>query len=107
MKNIRRAKRIRTKIKVSGRLRLSVFVSNKHIWAQIIDDQKGQTKVSANDLEVGGGKGIDVAVKVGELIAKKAKEAKIKKVVLDRGARKYHGRIKALAEGARKGGLTF
>lgn len=88
-------------------MRLSVFVSNRHIWAQIIDDQKGHTLASASDLEVGGGKTVDVAVKIGELIAKKAKEAKIKKIVFDRGAKKYHGRIKALADAARKGGLVF
>lgn len=89
------------------RPRLSVFVSNKHVYAQIIDDQKGRTLVSARDEEAGGGKTIEIAEKVGELIGKRAKEKKIKKVVFDRGGYRYHGRVKAIAEAARKEGLEF
>jgi large subunit ribosomal protein L18 len=89
------------------RPRLTVFISNKHIWAQIIDDQKGHTLVSANDKEVGGGKTVDVAYKVGALLAKKAVAKKITKVVFDRGRYKYHGRVRSLADAARKGGLIF
>lgn len=80
------------------RLRLSVFRSNKYIYAQVIDDEKGTTVASA--------KGIDGA-KVGEEIAKSAAKAKVKAVTFDRGKFKYHGKIKALADAARKGGLEF
>jgi large subunit ribosomal protein L18 len=91
--------RIRTKIRsLSSRLRLSVFRSNKFIYAQIIDDTKGITLVSA--------KGED-ATAVGEALAKKAITKKIKEVVFDRGSYKFHGVVKSLAEGARKGGLSF
>lgn len=111
MKKEDRKKRIRTKLRAraSGRPRLSVFVSNKHIYAQIIDDQSGRTLVSATDREVEkkGGKTVDVAKRIGELIAKKAKSTKINRVVFDRGGRKYHGRLRVLAEGARAGGLKF
>jgi large subunit ribosomal protein L18 len=84
-----------------------------HIYAQIIDDEKGKTLVSAKDTEVKSKKGTVekgktlMAFKVGELIAKNAQEKKITKVVFDRGGCKYHGRIKALAEGARSAGLKF
>ncbi len=93
--------------------RLYVFRSNKHIYAQLIDDEKGKTLVSANDLELkkpssGAKKGkIGQAGAVGKLIAKKAIDKKIKKVVFDRGGYKYHGRVKALAEDAREAGLKF
>lgn len=111
MKKEDRKKRIRTKLRAraSGRPRLSVFVSNKHVYAQIIDDRKGRTLASATDREVEqkGGKTVDIAKKIGELLAKKTKAEKINKVVFDRGGRKYHGRLRALAEGARAGGLKF
>lgn len=110
MKKEDRKKRIRTKLRArADRPRLSVFVSNKHIYAQIIDDQKGRTLASATDREVEqkGGKTVDVAKRIGELIAKKAKNTDVSKVVFDRGGYKYHGRLRALAEGARKGGLSF
>lgn len=88
--------------------RLSVFISNKHIFAQVIDDKGGKTLVSASDKETGGnGKNLGVAVSVGELLGTKARGKKIKRVVFDRGERKYHGRIKALAEAARQKGLVF
>lgn len=103
-------------MKIEGtakRPRLSVFKSNKHIYAQLIDDGKGKTLFSANDLKIKiksdkkGDKKTDLAKKVGQMIAKKGVENKIKKVVFDRGGYKYHGRIKAVAEGAREGGLEF
>jgi large subunit ribosomal protein L18 len=87
-----------------------VFRSHQHIYGQIIDDQKGRTLVSASDQELKGkltGTKSDRAGAVGELLAKKAKKKKIREVMFDRGQYQYHGRIKALAEAARKGGLKF
>lgn len=81
---------------------MTVFVSNKHIYAQIIDDDKGHTLVSAS-----GGKSAESAAKIGEVLGISAKEKKIRKVVFDRGGRLYHGKIKALAEAARAQGLKF
>ncbi len=110
-KRLIRHKRIRAKIKgTKERPRLSVFRSLKHIYAQIIDDEKGETLVSASDLEIKTDTKMskkELAQKVGELIAKKAKEKGITKVVFDRGGFKYHGRIKELAEKARENGLEF
>lgn len=108
----KRKKRNRTKLsKVSDRLRLSVFRSNKHIYAQIIDDKKRTTLVSANNGELKAkSKKLtkqESAKEVGLLLAKKAKKKKIVKVYFDRGGYKYHGRVKALASGAREGGLDF
>lgn len=108
MKKGNRKIRVRARLRAtSERPRLSVFISNKHIWAQIIDDAKGKTLVSVSDGEVGNGKSVEVAQKVGSLIGKKAKEKKIRKVIFDRGGYKYHGRVKALAEAAREEGLEF
>lgn len=96
------------KLKKSNRPRLSVFRSNRHIYAQVIDDSKGITLVSASSMEVtDGGTKTEVAKKVGYLLAEKALKLKISKVVFDRGKFKYHGRIKALAEAAREKGLIF
>jgi len=109
-KQKRRHKRVRAKVKgTSIRPRLSVFRSNKHIYTQLIDDEKGRTLVAASDLELKDKKGKKTAIayQVGELIAKKALEKKIKKVIFDRGGYKYHGQLKAVAEGAREGGLEF
>ncbi len=109
----RRKRRIRSALrrKGQGRVRLSVFRSGKHIYAQLIDDGKGVTLAHASsldkELKVKNGGTADVAQKVGELIAKRAKDAKVNEVVFDRGAYLYHGRVKALAEGARSGGLEF
>lgn len=107
----RRHRKVRAKIQgTEERPRLCVFRSNKHIYAQIIDDEKGWTLVSASDLEVKDSrknKKTDLAQKVGQLIAQKAKEKKIKTVVFDRGGFRYHGRIKTLADEARKQGLQF
>ena len=109
----RRRSRVRRKVRRGGRVRLSVFRSNANIYAQIIDDSRGHTVVSASSLEKdvesakkGDGK-IGVATAVGELIASRATKAGIKSVVFDRGAYLYHGRVKALAEAARSGGLDF
>ena len=109
-KRKRRHRRVKAKIKGTAKVpRLCVFRSNKYIYAQLIDDEKDKTLVSSNDLEIKRAKDkkIVLASKVGKLIAKKAQEKKIKKVVFDRGGYKYHGRVKAVAEGARKGGLEF
>jgi len=113
-KRERKKKKVRSKIKaISDRPRLSVFRSLKHIYAQIIDDKKGHTLVSASSMEVLKNlkekklKKKEIAYEVGKLLAKKAKKIGIKKIVFDRGPYKYHGRVKALAEGARKEGLEF
>jgi large subunit ribosomal protein L18 len=93
------------------RPRLSVHRTNKQIYAQIIDDIKGVTMVAASSLEkdsgVKAGHTVDAATKVGQLLAERAKKAGVKKVQFDRGGYVYHGRIKAIAEGAREGGLEF
>ncbi len=89
--------------------RLSVYRSSKHIYAQIINDETGKTLLASSDKEVKAGKATktETAMKVGGAIAKKAIAKKINKVVFDRGRSRYHGRVKALAEGARSGGLKF
>lgn len=94
----------------ASRPRISVFRSNQHIYAQIITDEEGKTLVFASDMELEAStkdKKTDVANKVGQLLAEKAKEKKITIVVFDKRHYAYHGRVKALAEGARKGGLQF
>ena len=104
-----RKNRVRSSVHgTSERPRLSVYVSNLHVHAQIIDDQAGKTLVSSTSVtsEIKGNLTAK-AVWVGTDIAKKAKKAKLSKVVLDRNGRKYHGRIKALADAARAGGLEF
>jgi len=108
---------VRSRVKGSAdRPRLSLFRSNRHIWAQLIDDESGRTLLAASDVEtkvkkLAGTKKTLVlkvsAEKVGGLLAQKAQERKISSVVFDRGSYKYHGLVKALAEGARKGGLKF
>lgn len=107
----RRSKRVRVRIKESltGRLRLSVFRSGRHISAQIIDDSQGKTLVSSNDLKLSQKKAtkLEKAKEIGRTIAKEALKKKITKVVFDRGRYKYHGRVKAVAEGAREEGLKF
>jgi large subunit ribosomal protein L18 len=109
-KRASRQRRIRAKIFGDAKKpRLSVYRSLKHISAQLINDQVGKTIVAASDLEVKSKKGakIDKAKEVGLLIAHKALEKKISQAVFDRSGFKYHGRIKAVAEGAREGGLKF
>ncbi|WP_066376354.1 MULTISPECIES: 50S ribosomal protein L18 [unclassified Anabaena] len=110
----RRHRRIRAKIKGSPeRPRLSVFRSNEHIYAQVIDDTKHQTLVAASTLEPGlkselaSGANCTASAQVGKLIAARSLEKGITQVVFDRGGNLYHGRIKALAEAAREAGLDF
>ena len=98
-----RKQRIRAKITLSKLPRLTVFRSNQTLSAAIVDDQKGQTLVSARVAD----KNIKAATELGEKIAKLAKDQKIVKVVFDRSGYLYHGKIKALAEAARQGGLKF
>jgi len=104
----RRRRRVRTALKsrAGGRPRLSVHRTSKHIYAQIIDDAEGKTIAAANSL---GAKGADVdaAAKVGSDLAAAAKQAGVTSVVFDRGGFLYHGRVKALADAAREGGLEF
>jgi large subunit ribosomal protein L18 len=107
-KRLRRHARIRAKVKgTSERPRLSVFRSNKSIYAQIIDDEKGVTLVSSSDIKESNGSNIERAKKVGKEIAEKAKEKKITKVIFDRGGYLFAGRVKALADAAREAGLKF
>jgi large subunit ribosomal protein L18 len=116
-KELRNRRKLRTRARLSRksteRPRLSVFRSGRHIHAQIIDDREGRTLAAASsveairkgDLKKGCDK--DAAAKIGKLLAERSLEAGIKEVVFDRGAYVYHGRIKALAEAAREGGLSF
>ena len=108
---MKRHKRVRAKISGTPVCpRLNVFRSEANIYAQIIDDTKGVTLVSASSLEKGfegSGSNCEAAKKVGEAIAERAKAKGIEAVVFDRGGYLYHGRVKALAEGAREGGLQF
>ncbi len=107
----RRAQRNRTRIRktAGGKMRLSVFRSSKHISAQLIDDSKGHTVASASSLEEAFKKGSDTAsaAAVGKLLAERALAKGAKTVVFDRGSYLYHGRVKALADAAREGGLEF
>ena len=111
----RRTASVRRKVKLAahGRKRLSVFRSSEHIYAQVIDDDKGVTLASASSIEKTlresqkTGADIAAAKAVGKLIAERAKEKGITEVVFDRGRYIYHGRIKALADAAREGGLSF
>jgi len=129
-KRKRRHKRVRAKISGTAEIpRLCLFRSSRHIYAQLINDEEGKTLAQASDLELKKAKTrkkkttlaekptaqdkktqkgkIALAYEVGKTIAQKAIEKKIKKIVFDRGGYKYHGRVKALAEGAREGGLHF
>lgn len=111
----RRKERIRLQIrdKANGRVRLSVFRSGKHIYAQLIDDSKGATLAAASTLDkdikgqVKSASTVEAAKAVGASIAKKASSAKVKEVVFDRGGYLFHGRVKALADAARENGLSF
>lgn len=113
---LRKKRHLRVRKKLFGtseRPRLNVFRSSSHIYAQVIDDLAGATLVSASTLDpefkgqISNGGNIEAAKKVGEMIAKKAKEKGIEQVVFDRGGYLYHGRIKALADAARESGLEF
>ena len=109
----RRQATVRRAIKeaATGRARLSVHRSSKHIYAQVIDDLKGATLAAASSLEKDmrgkTGANVDAAKAVGKLVAQRAVEKGVKEVVFDRGGYRYHGRIKALADAAREGGLKF
>ena len=112
---VRRSRRVRHSLKraANGRVRLSVFRSSKHIYAQVIDDRDGKTVASASsldkDLKGQLPKGSDTAAAqaVGKLVAERAVKAGVKDVVFDRGGYIYHGRVKALADAAREAGLNF
>ena len=104
----RRHTRVRKKVRGEAeRPRLAVFRSNRHIYAQLIDDRQAVTLVAANDAEVTGENPTDRAKAGGELLASRAKDAGIATAVYDRGGRQYHGRVAALADGAREGGLQI
>jgi large subunit ribosomal protein L18 len=113
--NARRKQRVRLALRrtANGRPRLSIFRSSKHIYAQVIDDLKGETLASASSLEKSmrdGGKtgaDVDAAQAVGKLLAERAVKNGVKEVIFDRGQYLYHGRVKALADAAREGGLSF
>jgi large subunit ribosomal protein L18 len=111
--NARRKTRVRLQVKRSanGRPRLSVFRSSKHIYAQVIDDLKGETLAAASsmekDLRSKTGADKDAAAAVGKLVAERAVQGGVKEVIFDRGQYLYHGRVKALADAAREGGLSF
>jgi large subunit ribosomal protein L18 len=111
--NSRRQIRVRNSVKraANGRPRLSVFRSSKHIYAQVIDDAKGETLAAASsmekDLRAKTGANIAAAQAVGKLVAERAMKGGVKEVVFDRGSYLYHGRVKALADAAREGGLSF
>ena len=114
-RTIRRTAKVRRRIKRAAgeRARLSVFRSSKHIYAQVIDDVKGETVVAASSIEkdlrgsLKTGANIEAAKAVGKLVAERATVKGVKDVVFDRGGYLYHGRAKALAEAAREGGLNF
>jgi len=104
-----RHKRVRSRVTgAADRPRLSVFKANQHIYAQLIDDGAGKTLAAASSMEISvKGKKAEIAKEVGKLIATKAIAKSIKAIKFDRGGFAYHGRVKALAEGAREGGLEF
>ena len=110
---IRRHRRVRKKVRgTAERPRLAVFRSNKHLTLQVIDDVAGRTIVAASTTEAGvksegSGATVDAATRLGQLVAERAKAAGITQVVFDRGGFRYVGRVKALADGAREGGLQF
>lgn len=107
-KRARNHRKIRAKISgTSDRPRLAVFKSNTNIYVQLIDDENGKTLAQANSREIKKGSVSEKAAEVGKVIAERASAKKISKVVFDRGGYKYAGKIKAVADGAREGGLTF
>lgn len=111
-KRIVRHKRVRSRILGTAKIpRVSVFKSNRHVFVQFIDDTTRKTVMSSKIISDPKGKTkgskTEIASKIGEILAEEAKEAGIKEAVFDRGGFKYHGRIKAIAEGLRKGGIKF
>lgn len=109
----KRRTRFNLKLHANGRPRLSVFRSSRHIYAQVIDDVAGRTLAAASSVDktlrekLKSGTDVDAAASVGKLLAARAAEAGVSQVVFDRGGYRYHGRVKALADGAREGGLKF
>ena len=109
-RRLKRRRRVRSRVRgTAERPRLSVYRSNKGVFAQLIDDRKGHTVAAVNWIEADLRKlsPMDQAKRVGELIAERAQAAGVSECVFDRGGYRYHGRVKALAEGAREGGLHF
>ena len=109
-RRLKRRRRVRAKVRGSAeRPRISVFRSNRGIFAQLVDDDAGRTLAAVNwtEAELRSLKPMEQAKKAGELLAKRAKDAGAETVIFDRGGYRYHGRVKALAEGAREGGLNF
>ena len=107
-KKLRRKIRVRSKFRSSGTLRLSVYRSNKYIFAQLINDSKGETLVGVSQKKLNtSGTKTERAKALGLMLAEKLKTKKIKKIVFDRGSYAYHGRIKNVAEGLREGGIEF
>ena len=109
-RRLKRRRRVRAKIRGSAeRPRISVFRSNRGIFAQLIDDESGSTLASVNwiEPELRGLGSMEQATRAGALLADRAKAAGVESAVFDRGGYKYHGRVKALADGAREGGLAF
>jgi large subunit ribosomal protein L18 len=109
-KRLRRRRRVRAKVRGSAeRPRVSVFRSNRGIFAQLVDDDAGRTlaSVSWTEADLRSLKPMEQAKRAGELLAERAKAAGVETAVFDRGGYQYHGRVKALAEGAREGGLNF
>ena len=105
---LRRKARVRSQISGTAKCpRLSIFRSATHIYAQLIDDTSGTTLAATSDLKIDKGTKVERAKEVGVQIASKAKDLKLKEIVFDRGWFYYHGRVKALADGAREGGLKF
>jgi large subunit ribosomal protein L18 len=109
-RRLRRRRRVRAKVLgTAARPRISVFRSNRGISAQLVDDERGHTLAAVNwtEAELRALAGGEQARRAGELLAERAKAAGVEEAVFDRGGYKYHGRVRALAEGAREGGLTF
>jgi large subunit ribosomal protein L18 len=109
-RRLRRRRRVRAKVRGSAeRPRISVFRSNRGVFAQLIDDDSGRTLAAVNwtEADVRGLKRMEQARRVGELLAERARAAGVQDAVFDRGGYQYHGRVRALAEGAREGGLRF
>jgi len=109
-RRLKRRRRVRAKVRgTAERPRIAVFRSNRGIFAQLIDDDAGRTVAAVNwtEADLRGVKPMEQATRAGALIAERAKAAGVDTVVFDRGGYRYHGRVKALAEGAREGGLSF
>jgi large subunit ribosomal protein L18 len=105
---LRRHRRVRRKVSgTAERPRLAIYRSNRHIYAQLVDDQAARTLAAASDLRAEAGNKRDRAKQVGQAIAERAKALGVGGVVFDRGGRLYHGRVQAVAEGAREGGLEI